>query len=56
MILGLRQGKWKMKLEYLVVPGSALKTPKRIGLCQKSIETNLKEFPMAEVGQIRATN
>lgn len=56
MILGLGQENYEMKLEYLVVTESAFENSKRIRLCQMNIRPNLKEFPMAEAGQIRATN
>ena len=51
LILGLWQGKYKMSLEYLVVPESneVLKKLKD-GAKSKSPESQLKELPMAKAG------
>ena len=49
VFLRLGHGKYKVTLEYIVVPKNTLKAPEGIGPCQKDTGPNLKEFPVTEV-------
>ena len=51
--LGLGQGKFKMSLEYLVVPESKKKLQKQKDrTCQRDASANLKVLPVAKPGTI----